>query len=498
VSQCASGSQAQPGAPVYFQFDSTTVATFLPFGASIAWLALLALPIGPVDTAKFCSVEPPATTMSATDWISLGFPLIAKATGAYARFADWIQQKAFATYCVCSGTSSGTYAPWILSQSPLWYLKLGESSGTTAVDSSPNGHNGSYHNSFVLGQAALMNGDPATSVSIPNGSYVGLVLRTNAARWNGAVSSSIQFWGKFTAPGVDAPIYDTFNATNPYIRINMRTTGKVWIAGRDSAGTSFNSPDSAASIAGGVVHQLDLVLDAAAHTITLYVDAVQATQQTGLSTNFYMDSASTHYLGYDPDSNITTTAMIAGHWSWFAGVAISPTIISDNKAAAGGTTIYQPPTYTPPPDGTPTGGTPPTCATSQDVCNQLFLTDQLLLGLSTQLSMFQARERPQFYRVETVHTGLTGSGVLTVLDILGLRVQLTTVPSTWGSTAETPRRLIPAAGSIQAGISGEYTDNFQLHYEDEVLMLGASWASQIRYNLRPGIVATLTELVPGG
>jgi hypothetical protein len=498
VAQCASGSQSQPGAPVYFQFDSTTVATFLPFAASIAWLGFLALPIGPVDTAKFCSVEPPATSMSATDWVSLGFPLIAKPLGAYDRLADYIRQQAFATYCVCSGTTSGTYAPWILSQHPLWYLKFGESVGATvAVDSSPNANNGAYSGA-TLGQTALMSGDAATSASIPNGAYMQLVKPTTPARWSGSVSSSMELWGKFTAPGVDAPIYDTYQGTNDYIRINMRTTGKVWIAGRDSAGTTFNSADSAASIAGGVVHQLDLVLDASAHTITLYVDAVQACQQTGLSSNSYQSAAGDHFVGYDTSSAITSVAMTAGHFSWFPGVAISTTTISDNKAAAGGTTIYQPPIYTPPPDGTPTGGTPPTCSTSQDVCNQLFLTDQLLLGLSTQLSMFQSRQRPMFYRVEAIHTGLTGSGVLTVLDILGLRVQLTTVPSGWGSTAETPRRLIPAAGSIQAGISGEYTDNFQVHYEDEVLMLGASWAIQIRYNLRPGIVATLTELVPGG
>lgn len=498
MSQCASGSQAQPGAPVYFQFDSTTVATFLPFGASIAWLSLLALPIGPVDTAKFCSVEPPATTMSATDWVSLGVPLIGKATGAYSRFADWIQQQAFATYCVCSGTSSGTYAPWILSLGPLWYLKLGSLDGSSHyVDSTGHGWFGVPHGT-TDGQTALMSGDPALSTLIPAGSNYVESATASGARWLGNTSASIEWWAKFpAAPAGVVPIYDVYNASNPYVRVDMRASGKVLIDMRDSAGVTITSADSPASVADNAVHQFDLVLNATAHTMTLYIDATLATSCSGLSTNPYSDSGAGHYLGVDPSTGTSTLAHTVGHFSWFP-FALSATQISDNKAAAGGTTIYQPPTYTPPPDGTPTGGTPPTCSTSQDVCNQLFLTDQLLLGLSTQLSMFQARERPQFYRVEHVHSGLTGSGVLTVLDILGLRVQLTTVPSTWGSTAETPRRLIPAAGSIQAGISGEYTDNFQLHYEDEVLMLGASWASQVRYNLRPGVVATLTELVPGG
>jgi hypothetical protein len=136
-----------------------------------------------------------------------------------------------------------------------------------------------------------------------------------------------------------------------------------------------------------------------------------------------------------------------------------------------------------------------TGCTTQDVCN---LAQQLLQSvtlLRAMVDLMQRRLLPFAWILGTPHTGLTGTGVISVQDVLGAAVSMT-VPGGWGSTAETPRRLIPSAGSLQGSDGTSYSDNFQLHYESELIFFGQSWATGIRYNFRPGVTATLTPLLP--
>jgi hypothetical protein len=495
--QCSAGSNKKSSSPAYFQFDSSTVSGFLPFGASVAWLAFLNLPVGPVDTTDFCTREPPATTMSAGDWISLAIPPIAFANGAYARFADWIQQNAFSQYCQCvSATPTSAYATQILSLSPSWYYKLGESVNSGIIhDSSAHAVNGTESGTATVGQAALITGDTATSTLFhTNDAAVGSSV--SVTQWRGNTgSASMEWWAKFSTPGSLQNIYDNYDG-NAYVAVRVTTAGKVNLWARDSTGALLQSADSANVIADNSVHQFDLVLDYVAHTLRLYIDGATACLITGLTNNSYTSVTAGDFLMYDPHDSQVGLAGTAGHWSAY-NYALSAAQVSDNRAAAGGSQPYVPPIYTPPSDGIPPLGSAPVCASYQDICNQLQITDYLLQGVSAQLSLFKARNQPSAWRTGVIRTGLTGTGVFTVLDILGLNVILTTVPATWGSTSETPRRLIPSAGSVQAGFASEYTDNWQLHYENEILMLRSTWATQVRYNIRPGITATIVELQPG-
>jgi len=498
MTQCTAGSTKQASAPVYFQFDTTTVANFLPFGSAIAYLGFLGLPTGPVDTAQFCSLEPPDTTLSAADILLLGVPVIAKLSGAYTRLANYIQQQAFATYCICNPVTAAPYSTQILSLNPYWYFKLGDAVGSAVIlDSSGNGRNGTAGGVTTFGQPALMTGDPATSVLVTSG--VGLARNTSAAaeRWSGSASSSMEFFANVATPAALAALYDTYFGTNPFISIYVTATGKCRIQARDSANVLIDTTGTA-TVGGTGVHQYDLVLDAAAHTLKLYIDGAVDISMVGLSTNAYMDVGAAHRLSTANHSGVPIEPATLGHWSFFNGTALPSVTISDNRAASGNHTPYTGPIYTAPADGTPPTQTAPVCASYQDICNQLQITDYLLQGVSIQLTEFSKRADPTIFLNGTAHAGLTGSGTLAVQDIVGLHVSVTSVPSTWGSTAETPRRLIPSVGSIQSTFSGtQVSDNHQVHYEDEILMLASQWATGIRYNFRPGVTATLTELLPG-
>ena len=342
-----------------------------------------------------------------------------------------------------------------------------------------------------------MAGDPSTSVKA-NATPAGIVTQptANMTNWSGTADRSIEFFCKFTAPASVGALYTNYDGNNPLMSIRTDATGHVDIQCRDTAGTLISGTYSSASFSDGLVHQFDLVVHASAHTATLYVDGASVASVTGLSTNDYFGPSTNEWWLDDPHGTNVKIAGTIGHLSSFT-TALAATTISDNRAASGNVTPYTAPVYTPPSAGTPAAGTPPTCTTNQDVCNQMYNLSLVLQGMSTQLTLFKARQEPSFWRTGASHTGLTGTGVITVSDILGCNVILTTVPSGWGATAETPRRLIPSAGSLQSGFASEYSDNFQVHYENEIILFANNWGTQLRYNFRPGMVATIVELLPG-
>lgn len=57
-----------------------------------------------------------------------------------------------------------SYSEAVLADNPVAYWRLGEKSGTQAVDASGNGHDGTYQGNPTLGVPGLLTGDPDTAV----------------------------------------------------------------------------------------------------------------------------------------------------------------------------------------------------------------------------------------------------------------------------------------------------------------------------------------------
>lgn len=68
------------------------------------------------------------------------------------------------------GGRGTTYAESVLNLDPVAYWRLGESSGTTAVDASGNGHTGTYVNTPTLGVAGALSADADTAVAFTRAS----------------------------------------------------------------------------------------------------------------------------------------------------------------------------------------------------------------------------------------------------------------------------------------------------------------------------------------
>ena len=122
-----------------------------------------------------------------------------------------------------------SYRDAVLSTNPVGYWRLGEPSGTVAVDVMGL-NNGTYVNAPTLGVAGLLTGDPDTAMTGTGSSYMQFSC--------GALSAySITFWAKCGA-GSGSPHYLFGNASDAPDISNNYTTGKVqaYISGwRDMA-----------------------------------------------------------------------------------------------------------------------------------------------------------------------------------------------------------------------------------------------------------------------
>ena len=95
-----------------------------------------------------------------------------------------------------TGGTGQTYRQLIASMSPVAHWRLGETSGTTAADSS-GANTGTYSGGFTLGVPGLLTGDTDRAVQL-NGT-TGQVAVPNAAALNPTSAISVAAWGTSTS-----------------------------------------------------------------------------------------------------------------------------------------------------------------------------------------------------------------------------------------------------------------------------------------------------------
>lgn len=159
-----------------------------------------------------------------------------------------------------------SYSSTVLSDNPIRYYRLGETSGTVATDIGSQARNGTYTGGYTLNQSPLIAGDTNHSVLFDGTSgYVSLPttsLPTGSANW------SLEGWIKITgAPGTNPSIivlFGNWGTSAAVAALGLRTTkvGDATDFGTDAIGTtvlSLNTP-----------HHLVATYDGT--TMRLYVD----------------------------------------------------------------------------------------------------------------------------------------------------------------------------------------------------------------------------------
>ena len=102
---------------------------------------------------------------------------------------------ASAPVTISATSPSLTYNQTVLADNPSFLWTLGETSGTTAADSSPNGFSGIYESGYTQGQAGPITGDPQTATGFDGQS--GLVSAASSV--TGPQTYSVEAWFKTTS-----------------------------------------------------------------------------------------------------------------------------------------------------------------------------------------------------------------------------------------------------------------------------------------------------------
>jgi 4-amino-4-deoxy-L-arabinose transferase-like glycosyltransferase len=157
------------------------------------------------------------------------------------------------------------YSRAVLSHSPLIYLRLDETAGSVAADSSGNGHAGSYVGGPRLGAHALVSAQPGRAVAFHGfRQYVSVPGGT----WMDVPDYSVAVWLQGTRPGEYLFSRDDF--VQKVWNLQLDESGHLRFVTYASFGGAGQSVDSRAVYDDGRPHLAVCVKDAG--TMRLYVD----------------------------------------------------------------------------------------------------------------------------------------------------------------------------------------------------------------------------------
>lgn len=160
------------------------------------------------------------------------------------------------------------YADEVLADSPLFYLRLGESSGLTAVDASPNGHNFTYGAAAVLGVAGALSADPDTALEMDGTS----ASRASGGDWDVVGSQiTLECWAKPDVLGVTKNFVAKFNSgSDVQGALSQRATDKYGFS--TTTGGVLNTLESVTAISTAAYRHIVGTYDGT--TKKIYVDGV--------------------------------------------------------------------------------------------------------------------------------------------------------------------------------------------------------------------------------
>jgi hypothetical protein len=170
------------------------------------------------------------------------------------------------------GGNQLVYATEVLADSPYFYWRLGDASGTTATDSSGNGRNGTYTNTPTLDQSPLITVDKSIDL---NGTDEYVAWTTTAALTG---NFTMECWirpDSFTSyPGLISA-WNANSSGNYGSHFTIDTGGTVEIYAANSTFTNWSYTDNTGYVLStGTTYHLVFVNDDTNNTGYLYVNGV--------------------------------------------------------------------------------------------------------------------------------------------------------------------------------------------------------------------------------
>lgn len=131
-----------------------------------------------------------------------------------------------------------------------------------------------------------------------------------------------------------------------------------------------------------------------------------------------------------------------------------------------------------------------------DPCCPPDVTTQAYLDLIlAQVNLIQRQSVPFSYVSSTAHSGLTGAGSINIQGLLGAKVHVSTLPSSYGVSGTSPGEHFDL-GFLTFGTADGFPSSYRLERVDQLLLPARCSAyTVLDYDLAPGVVVTITELL---
>lgn len=119
----------------------------------------------------------------------------------------------------------------------------------------------------------------------------------------------------------------------------------------------------------------------------------------------------------------------------------------------------------------------------------------LLSVILENVRLMQRQLAPFAYVSGTAHAGLSGAGVFDIQGLIGIKVNVTTLPSSLGLAGSSPTEHFDL-GYLTFGTDDGYPHSIRLERSQQLeLPARCSAFTHLAYDLHPGVVVTITELV---
>ncbi|HLZ25664.1 MAG TPA: hypothetical protein VKQ30_26360 [Ktedonobacterales bacterium] len=141
------------------------------------------------------------------------------------------------------------------------------------------------------------------------------------------------------------------------------------------------------------------------------------------------------------------------------------------------------------------GGAPPPGGAGQQPCCTEDSVKAEISQILKAITLIQRQLVPFAYVPGTVHPGLTGAGSFAIQGILGVSVNVTSVPGPIGQEGTTPAEYFDL-GFITFGTADGYPHSVRLEHNPQLILPARCSAfTQLAYDLAPGAVVTINELL---
>lgn len=126
------------------------------------------------------------------------------------------------------------------------------------------------------------------------------------------------------------------------------------------------------------------------------------------------------------------------------------------------------------------------------------LLHQILSGVQASIeaiTLIQRQAVPFAYVTSTVHAGLNGAGAIAISGLIGVKVTVTTLPATLGVEGTSPPKHFDL-GFLTFGTADGFGQAVRLERNPQVILPARCSAfTDLDYDLAPGVVVTITELL---